>query len=1810
MTATLKQALDQIERRHNQYIESVYHIRNDRLIRDRKRLLDRRHAEGGVASEPWLEATPSYRVGAAFDQLGLPERVSRILTTFATQGYGAFNPPFTHQAEALQEFFVRNKDLVVSTGTGSGKTEIFLYSILGQLVQEGARSGGRAPGRAMRAIILYPMNALVSDQLARLRKFFGGEPAARTLAQAFGRTAQFGMYTSRAPYHGVYDPKKNEASVKPVMKYFKQLVEGGGALYDALASRGRIPAKDIVPFFGERKAADTRYRTQPGDRELFTRQEMHSPNQHGGTPDILVTNYSMLQYMLLRPIEQPLFNDTREWLKDRTNQITLVVDEAHLYRGAQGAEVSMLLRRLMQHLDIGRDQVRFILTSASLGSGSSAEIKQSGAKFAADLTASTETSRFAVVLGERKKLGGAPPLTAAFGRALLGITPEMDVASLLPLASYYGWPPLPSDRPGLQQALHGYLGRTPEFKAAHDWFSGPVRPLSQLARDFFPDMAFNEAQEAVLNLALVLTFARESEDKPLLPMRIHALYRGLPRQYACVNPRCSGRGDGTGPLGRLFLNPQMRCESCGSRVFEMYTHRTCGAAYLRAWYHPSERQGLRFLWAEGEKSELQEVHLLVDTARSDADPDHEAGVPLAIQYPEGFLDRLTGFYMDRAAPGIEDRLVRVRWPPAISPGRSGPSSPREPNSWKRCPACGIDESRARGQKIMDLETKGEEPFANLVRTLFSVQPEAQNIPPEMLPKLPNRGRKVLCFSDSRQKAARLARDLQRTVERDSFRETLVLAASIGGPCPVDHLFARMVGLTSRSNTGFFDDEDETQGVMESGSRARFTNAQKQVSTMLADYQLGSVEELIREQTARQELDGSRPAQYDEYLLRALGDPHYSIRATMVGYAEPTPETWESLKRLNPTMNSDALRGVILALIEYALERRAFDPRISDVSRRNSRRSPAMPQGWRLPAEGYGPEELVAPKVRRILRDLGLDAEAQRIFQATLRRSGLYAPGQNRWWLNPAAISLRVDVSDHWMICRGCGKLTLYSFGGRCPSEDCLGEVVRVSPDDLYVNTRKSFLRQPAIDAIRTQQTPLSMRSEEHTAQLTAKDRSEAFGKAEKYELLFQDVLVDDLEHQQPVDVLSCTTTMEVGIDIGSLTAVALRTVPPRPDNYQQRAGRAGRRASALSFILTFADNSPHETYVFRHPHTIIGAPNASPSIYIENAKIAERHVYAALIQAFFQARPAGPGNQNVFESLGTAREFFAGNSEFSFDAFRAWFGREIQPSSRTAKGISTFIPDELAGPSIESKVAWATAAGTRLVQSLQRVASKGGTWSNGEDEANLLSVLLDEALLPTFGFPIDVCTFAVRDYGRSKGSVVSKYEVQQDLAAALSEYIPGRELVVDKRTYVSYGLHFPYSPDSVNRARVVDWTQLEWLNHCRHCGAKFDERTRNLQEENFPCPACRNVVESVHRFKPLGFSPRFGREGPEEGGEPLWERVPATRAEFPLPVVPIPKPGVPVSAVSAVAEFQRLANQRLVVANFGLDYGGFHVCQDCGAVSTEAPLAGQHLRPYPVPLRPGVSFRQTCSGPSAHTAFAFEFNTDLAVFRVAMKAGVRFARDDPGFRASATSLAEAFVLGATRALGIEASELAGNFRTIGRYEGDSADTLGYVEFFLYDTTPGGAGFASNAVTASNDVLRETRRILADCTCGSSCIRCLRTYDNRFDHPILNRHLATNLLDYALSGMLSPISDMQARTLLNLVAAAVALRRPEVTIGSSGASRATFTAGSRTVEVQLVSTLAANRDNLLQAGPAQLLRITDHAVETQLPLVATAVSRGL
>ncbi|MBR6835112.1 MAG: hypothetical protein IKM72_03805, partial [Oscillospiraceae bacterium] len=221
---------------------------------------------------------------------------------------------------------------------------------------------------------------------------------------------------------------------------------------------------------------------------------------------------------------------------------------------------------------------------------------------------------------------------------------------------------------------------------------------------------------------------------------------------------------------------------------------------------------------------------------------------------------------------------------------------------------------------------------------------------------------------------------------------------------------------------------------------------------------------------------------------------------------------------------------------------------------------------------------------------------------------------NKKYINPAKVVVKVGDEHVWYKCERCGNVFPFPLFGKC-ARCCKGEVHLMDSHELQ---GLNFWREPIIEALNGKYSYITgINTEEHTAQLSHKDqRQSMWSTTEDIERRFKNVYIND--NDKPVDILSSTTTMEVGIDIGSLTAVGLRNIPPMRENYQQRAGRAGRRGSSVSTIVTYVENCPHDNYYYEHPQAIISGDPRTPWIDNNNKKLSQRHLNVICVTDTFE----------------------------------------------------------------------------------------------------------------------------------------------------------------------------------------------------------------------------------------------------------------------------------------------------------------------------------------------------------------------------------------------------------------------------------------------------------------------------------------------------------------------------------------------------------------------------------------------------------------
>jgi ATP-dependent helicase YprA (DUF1998 family) len=1734
-TLTIAETITEIRAALQDYIEATYHIGNAALVDQRRLLLEN---EGVLFRAPYIESTPRYTVTRRFDELDIPEPAKALFDEMAhprsERAPLLFDPPYTHQATALEATIRDGRSLVVTTGTGSGKTESFLLPILAKLAIEAHDAPESFTTPSLRAILLYPMNALVNDQLGRLRLLFGDAIVTDLFTAWAGRPARFARYTSRTLYPGVRTTAKDQRRLRSIESFYISLLQQAkdsssphqqraAALVDNLRSRGKWPAKpDLETWFGtsgqrwkNREGEFVRAVMRPDDPELLTRHEVLT-----NAPDVLVTNYSMLEYMLMRPLERPVFDATREWLASNPDErLLLVIDEAHLYRGAAGAEVGLLLRRLRSRLEIPAERLQVICTSASFHDPDYA------AEFAAQLSGKSAHD-FQTIQGELALRPNESRGSDADARALAALTlndfyeatEEPDrIAAVADFLRFRGV--TASDRlaPALYEALHDY----PPMSLLVNLTMREARPLHELALEIFETGDHELGDRAITALITLGSIARRAEGEPgLLPCRVHAFFRGLPGLWACLDPACSARRAefADSPVGALYAQPQERCE-CGSRVFELYTCRNCGSAYARAYTDNLEQP--TFLWHEpgggfesvaGHVTELSALDLLLEE-------------PLGAVEPAD-LDLVTG----RLNPMSLGERTRQVYLPLNRMAGAGEGEEDESDSssasgeFRPCGVCGQRAGYGRSS-VQDHQTKGDQPFQALVTRQIQVQPPS---PQPYSDFAPLRGRKVLAFSDSRQAAARLAPNLQTYSMQDVLRPlilrgwreleaTLTLLPLL---CLEDLYLAVLLGARLL--------QVRLRPELRSGESL---HALQEVASALERGALQDPSELLQLQvTLRSE---SIPQSLLRGIVTTINDRFYGLQSLALAslrQREGLASRLSALPALAGVAETDEQKAALLKvwLVQWTGS-------AAGVWFQN------MNANWLQTRGGVKPHTGKFAVLHRWLgsRDTKRDFERQWL---PLLLELFCEPLGNKYRMRAANLAL--EIGGTWAYCQAC-RTTQRPFPESSKCVNCgLDRVVAIDPDkDPVFAARKGYYRASSTRALADRpEAPMAIIAAEHTAQLNAAQSDEVFSKAEEHELLFQDVDLDlpaaGQQRRVSIDVLSCTTTMEVGIDIGTLSGVALRNMPPSRASYQQRSGRAGRRGNAVATVVAFGSADSHDEHYFSEPDAMIRGSVDDPVLTLDNVEIARRHVTAFLFQRYHAARlpDIDPDEQpQLFEVLGTVDSFRGPAAPLSRQDFEAWL-REHEADLQS--DIAGWLPAELAATDRDALLAGlidetlhtidaAIADGRSLDEVPEPVVVDGGTddaivveaaAEEGEERAdprrsaeNLLDRLLYKGVLPRYAFPTDVVSFYVFDRDRStRFRPEYQYAPSQGLPVALTQYAPGKRVWIDGKEWSSGALYSPMSSD-----RFHAWQQRKLYFECRVCHyARTEPYGEAERGELRDCPACGAEAafgRAKNWIRPPGFAhPHSWEEETSPDDQPA--RSYATRAKL---VAPGPAASENWREITPRIR-EHYERTQLLVTNTGPRQEGYSYCTRCGLIEPtaipSATVAAAHPTPYPDDREP------TCPGAASTRGLVLgtDFISDVLLVSLRVDAPLTLR---PGYLATDVALrtlAEAITIAATRRLDIEPGELQAEYRPALTEAG--RDGL-EAEIYLYDTLAGGAGFTRRVSDLGLAVFEATIRLLEDCPagCDRSCYRCLRSFKNKFEHDLLDRHLGASLLRYFVFG---------------------------------------------------------------------------------------------
>jgi hypothetical protein len=1096
------------------------------------------------------------------------------------------------------------------------------------------------------------------------------------------------------------------------------------------------------------------------------------------------------------------------------------------------------------------------------------------------------------------------------------------------------------------------------------------------------------------------------------------------------------------------------------------------------------------------------------------------------------LDLVTG----RLNPEVMGDRIRQVFIPL---DRSGSSNDEDSGSAMGSSAgefrpCGVCDQRAGygRSSVQDHQTKGDQPFQALVTRQIQVQPPSPQLYSDFAPL---RGRKVLTFSDSRQTAARLAPNLQTYSLRDVLRPLIIRGwkelAGVETLAPLLSLEDLHLAVLVGAQLLKVRLRPELKGT-------ESLHAMREVATAFDRGALQDPGELLQLfMTVRSE---AVPQSLLRGIVITITDRYYGLQSLALASVRERGNIEARLLDLPPLVGLADSNEQRIALVRAWIAQ--WTGPLAGLWFQN------MNLSWWQTTRGVRPHSGKFAALDRWMADREVKKVFERVWLPVLLETFCELTAPNKYRIRAANLALHLGAI--WGYCQAC-RTTQRPFPGSAKCLNCgRNRVEIIDPDtDAVFAARKGYYRGSSVRALSSPpERPMAVIAAEHTAQLNAAQADEVFSKAEEHELLFQDVdLGLPTPGEQPraaIDILSCTTTMEVGIDIGTLSGVALRNMPPSRASYQQRSGRAGRRGNAVATVVAFGSADTHDEHYFSEPDAMIRGRVDDPILTLDNAEIARRHVTAFLFQRYHQDRLPNidPDDQpQLFEVLGTVESFLSARSPLNREDFEAWL-RENEAD--LVADVDEWLPVEigkadrddllrkLVGATLAT-VDEAIAGGQSRAAAPEAVVADGDTddatvveapAEEGEERAdprraeeNLLDRLLYKGVLPRYAFPTDVVSFHVFDRERStRFRAEYRYAPSQGLPVALTQYAPGKRVWIDGKEWRSGALFSLISED-----RHQAWRQRQLYFECSICHyARTETYAQAERGELRDCPACGTAMtfgKAKNWIRPPGFAhPQSWEEETSPDDQPA--KSYATRAKLVAP-----SPADPESwreLTPRIREHYRRTH--LLVTNTGPRHEGYTYCTLCGLIEPTAipssTVTAPHPKPYPDNKEP------TCQGGASTRGLVLgtDFISDVLLISLRVEQPLTLR---PGFLATEVTLrtlSEAISIAATRRLEIEAGELQAEYRpalTQGGREGLEA------EIYVYDTLAGGAGFARRVAEHGRAVFDDTIQLLEGCpaNCDRSCYRCLRSFKNRFEHGLLDRYLGASLLRYLVLGE-EPVLD--------------------------------------------------------------------------------------
>lgn len=1527
---------------YRRYLLTSFNTNNEKYNIQFKRELEKNKA---IADGPYISMTDPYKKGKKISELveeGILVKEMLKLKKFHPDDRNLYK----HQEEAILKSR-EGKNLIVTTGTGSGKTESFLIPVINQLLEE-KEKGTLGPG--VRTLIIYPMNALVNDQIRRIREILYDMDAEEAIT--------FGRFTG--------ETKEKQ--------------------------------KDAEEMYKE--VEDSKYPWRKN--EIISREQMRIT-----PPNILITNYAMLEYILLRPGDNIIL---REQYADKWQYI--VLDEAHSYNGANGIEVATLLKRVKAMLK--RDDLQYILTSATLG----------------DKKSNNEILQFAQSLCDSKFDENS--IIRSYTNQ---ITPQHDLSNInFNIYKELAQMIRKNENEKIEEMLeHLKLnGKTNEEKifdlVLHDKFYYNVRDvlyrqiksLSTVAREL------NISVEDFTDFIAVASNGVKNSER-LFEAKYHMFLRGIEGVFVTLKP-----------LEKLFINKmdiyKENPNDIGYKVYEISFCNNCNALFITG----NEIDGHLVQKFKFNNDYSPEVYLL----RGEYDPDDEDNEDentYQICSRCGEIKKASSVNGLQCGHGTKyiNKIVKVKTKGEIL---------------NQCPCCHSSNSKTSilrpyylgneaATAVISTALYNELPNIEHHETVEIVEDEFFGRSKIVKDETKRLEKQFLAFSDGRQSAAFFASYLGST-----YRTTLIKRIMYEMLQENENEF--VLGMSVEKFALILADKIKKYNVLPNASEHTIQKeAWIQILLEMSNYKAKN--SLLKNGFLKFEVDFDLPE------IKKL---NLSIQ-----------EVNELFKEMTKYFMKDAAVDTGITFSEADVGRFTFSGFQKGYECEGERRSNIEP--W-MPAE-----KKTNKRLKYLLKILDNDEEsARKLLRSTWQRmcedecikQVEFRNNQRPYQLNINKI--KVKKIDKLYICEECKNVTAYNVRGKCTNPRCNGKLVEYHYKEKLIENHYYNLY--------TKLNISPMIVKEHTAQLSS-------DKAYEYQKEFKN---------KEINVLSCSTTFEMGVDVGSLETVFMRNMPPSPANYAQRAGRAGRSLKSAAYAVTFCPNSSHDLNYFKNPVDMIEGKIVPPVLNVSNEKIVLRHIFASAFSFFWK------NNVNMYmNSIGK----FIDN-----DGFKQIKDYIDSKPEELKNYLNTIVPDNLKNMLKINSFEWnerlfnpnqkdgiadiALNKYKTMIKDLEKEKNRRFEENKPTDwikrsidtlrDQRIIDFLSKNNIIPKYGFPVDSVELQEPPY---KNSYSNNINLSRDLLSAISEYAPESEIVADGKLYKSR---------YIKKIAGYEWPKYNYFE-CDECHTLTREPSIKTITE---CKQCGN---KVNRKLEQYIIPKFGfvldTEGPKEVGVNKPEKTYRGQISY-------------IGDENQV-DFKDyiIGEQRISIGNSKMDSlavlnkSDFYICESCGYGKVSDKFYGSIVE-----YKHNTAGGHPCNGWLHKYTLGHEFQTDV-VF-------LKFRDIDMREVDRAWTILYSLLEGLCRALNIDRKELAGCIQ----WYRDNSTPEGNYGCILFDNTPGGAGYVRKLENKEVfiNMLKYGKRVVNNCDCGgeakdTACYSCLCNYYNQRQHEILKRIYAIDFFEF-------------------------------------------------------------------------------------------------